>query len=76
MRAFVLIRIRAGEIVDVLRQLRTVAGVVEARGTYGPYDAIAVVEIADTARLGRTVAMEIQTLPGVLETVSCLDMGL
>lgn len=76
MRAFVLIRIRAGDIVDVLRQLRTVAGVSEARGTFGPYDAIAVVEISDTALLGRTVAMEIQTLPGVLETVTCLDMGL
>jgi hypothetical protein len=35
MRAFVLVRIRVGEIVPVLRQLRTVAGVVEARATFG-----------------------------------------
>jgi DNA-binding Lrp family transcriptional regulator len=76
MRAFVLVRIRAGEIAEVLRQLRTVPGVVEVRGTFGPYDAIAVLEASDPARLGRTVAMEIQTVPGVTETLTCLDMGL
>jgi DNA-binding Lrp family transcriptional regulator len=76
MRAFVLVRIRVGEIAPVLRQLRTVAGVVEARATFGPYDAIAVLEAGDSAQLGRMIAMEIQTIPGVTETLTCLDMGL
>jgi uncharacterized protein with GYD domain len=50
--------------------------VVEARATFGPYDAIAVLEAGDSAQLGRMIAMEIQSIPGVIETLTCLDMGL
>jgi DNA-binding Lrp family transcriptional regulator len=72
MKAYVLIKVRAGEIPDVVKNLRTVEGVVEAHMTLGPYDAIAVIETADVARLGAITARKIQPIPGVEQTLTCL----
>ncbi len=72
MKAFVLIKIRAGEVKEVVRQLRKVDGVVEAHMTFGPYDAIAVVETGDISRLGSITASAIQPIPGVEQTLTCL----
>ncbi len=46
--------------------------VVEAHSILGPYDIIAVVEAGDTNQMGRLVNVEIQVIPGVLETLTCL----
>ena len=46
MKAYVMIKIRAGEVKEVVHQLRKVQGVVEAHMTFGPYDAVAVIEFA------------------------------
>jgi DNA-binding Lrp family transcriptional regulator len=72
MKAYILIEIRTGEVRQVVRQLRRVEGVVEASMIFGPYDAIAVVETKDVQDLGDTIASEIQPIPGVLETLTCL----
>jgi DNA-binding Lrp family transcriptional regulator len=72
MKAYIMIKIRAGEVKDVVHQLRKVDGVVEAHMTFGPYDAVAVVETADIARLGAITASEIQPIPGVEQTLTCL----
>jgi len=72
MRAYVLINVRAGEIREVVRQLARVEGVSEATMTFGPYDAVAVVEAADVAGVGRVLATGIQPIPGVTETLTCL----
>ncbi|HMK08330.1 MAG TPA: Lrp/AsnC ligand binding domain-containing protein [Anaerolineales bacterium] len=72
MRAFVLIQVRTGEIRQVVRQLARVDGVVEATMTFGPYDAVAVVEAPDVAGIGRVMAAGIQPIPGVTETLTCL----
>jgi len=72
MRAYVLINVRAGEIREVVRQLARVEGVSEATMTFGPYDAVAVVEAADVAGVGRVMATGIQPIPGVTETLTCL----
>ena len=72
MKAYIMIKIRAGEVKDVVHQLRKVQGVVEAHMTFGPYDAVAVVETADIARLGAITASEIQPIPGVEQTLTCL----
>lgn len=76
MKAYIMIKIRAGEVGDVVRQLRKVSGVVEAHMTFGPYDAVAVVEAADIARLGVITASEIQPIPGVEQTLTCLAVDL
>jgi len=72
MKAYVLIKIRAGEVKDVVRQLRRTNTVVEANMTFGPYDAVAVVDSSDLSALGALIASAIQPIPGVEQTLTCL----
>jgi DNA-binding Lrp family transcriptional regulator len=72
MKAYVLINIRAGEIAEVVRQLRRVEGVMEAHMTFGPYDAVAEVAAESVNHLGQTLALHIQPVPGVMETLTCI----
>ncbi|NUQ58537.1 MAG: Lrp/AsnC ligand binding domain-containing protein [Anaerolineales bacterium] len=72
MKAYVMIRIRAGEVKEVVAHLRKITGVKEAHMTFGPYDAVAVVETEDVAKLGQITASEIQPIPGVEQTLTCL----
>ncbi len=73
MQAYVLIKIRAGEIPEGVRQLRAVKGIVDATATLGPYDAIARIEGSDLEAIGRIVTWDIQSIPGVLDTLTCLQ---
>ena len=52
MKAYILIDIRIGELHQAIRQLRQVEGVVSACMTFGPYDAVAVMEAEDIKSLG------------------------
>lgn len=72
MKAFVLIKIRAGEVREVIRQLRKVDTVVEAHMTFGPYDGVAVIEAADLNAVGSLIALAIQPIPGIEQTLTCL----
>jgi DNA-binding Lrp family transcriptional regulator len=71
-KAYILINIRTGEIHNVVRQLERVEGVIDANMTFGPYDAVAVVEAKDIPHLGRILDTAIQPIPGVIETLTCL----
>jgi len=46
--------------------------VTEATMTFGPYDAVAVIEAEDVNAVGMILANGIQPVPGVLETLTCL----
>jgi DNA-binding Lrp family transcriptional regulator len=72
MKAYVMIKIRAGEVKEVVNHLHKVDGVVEAHMTFGPYDAVAVIEVPDIAKLGAVTALAIQPIPGVEQTLTCL----
>lgn len=72
MKAYVLIKVRAGEVPEVVKALRLVEGVREAHMTFGPYDAVAVVETDDVADLGAITSAKIQPIPGVERTLTCL----
>jgi DNA-binding Lrp family transcriptional regulator len=72
MKAYVLINIRTGDVKEVVKNLRRVQGVVEANMTFGPYDAVAVVETDDISGVGTILAGSIQPIPGILETLTCL----
>jgi len=72
MKAYIMIKIRSGEVKNVVHELRTIEGVIEAHMTFGPYDAVAVVEAADLAKLGAITALKIQPIPGVEQTLTCL----
>jgi DNA-binding Lrp family transcriptional regulator len=72
MKAYVLINIRPGDLRDVIRQLKKVPGVVDANMTFGPYDAVAVIEANDINQIGKLISSEIQPIPGVTQTLTCL----
>jgi DNA-binding Lrp family transcriptional regulator len=72
MKAYILINIRTGEVRQVVRQLRRVEGVRDAQMTFGPYDAVAIVEADDLNKIGRILAAAIQPIPGVERTLTCL----
>lgn len=72
MKAYVMIKVRAGEIKEVISQLRKVDGVIEAHMTFGPYDAVAVIDVPDIAKLGSVTALAIQPIPGIEQTLTCL----
>ena len=74
MKAYILIEIRTGELREVMKQMRRVDGVVEVSMTFGPYDAVALVEAEDVNQIGRIMANDIQPIPGVLETLTCLAL--
>ena len=72
MKAFVLIHIRTGDVKEVVKNLRSIEGVMEANMTFGPYDAVAVIEVDDINAVGTVLANKIQPIPGVLDTLTCL----
>jgi len=72
MKAYVLIKVRIGEIGEIVRNLRRVSTVKEANMTFGPYDAVAIVEATDLEHLGRVLANDIQPIPGIIETMTCM----
>jgi len=72
MKAYVLIKIRTGEVKQVVRQLRKAEGITEAHMTFGPYDAVAIIESTDLNGLGNLIASSVQPIPGVEETLTCI----
>ena len=74
MKAYVLITIRTGEIRDVMRQLKKVESVKEVNMTFGPYDAVAIIQAQDVNDLGHILAGEIQPIPGITQTLTCLAL--
>lgn len=76
MKGYVLIKIRAGEVKEVVRQLRKTDQIVEANMTFGPYDAVAVIEAPDISAIGNLIASAIQPIPGVEQTLTCLAVDI
>ena len=72
MKAFVLIKIRAGDVNDVVSQLRGIPSVSEAHMTFGPYDAVAVIDSSDLSSIGTLISSSIQPIDGVEQTLTCL----
>lgn len=72
MKAYIMLKIHVGEIPQVVRHLSRIDGVKEAHMTFGPYDAVAVINTPDIAKLGKILSEEIQPIPGVIETLTCM----
>ena len=76
MQAYVLIKIRTGEVREVVRQLRRINNITEANMTFGLYDAVAIVKVDNLNQLGQIIATQVQPIPGVSETLTCLAVEL
>ncbi len=74
-RAYILIETSVGTTKDVVKQLRSHRGVRTADTVTGPYDVIAVVEAEDLNAVGDLVTRRIQTLDGIVRTMTCLTVG-
>ena len=69
--AYVLIKIKAGKIRDVLKQLRKIHEIRHIDPVTGPYDIIGFVEAPDLATLGKLVLDKIQAIEGIEDTLTC-----
>jgi len=76
MKAYVLIKVRSGEVKAVVNELRKMENVVEANMTFGPYDAVVIIEASDIGSLGSLIASSIQPIPGVDQTLTCIAVDI
>ena len=74
-KAYVLIETSVGMTKDVVTQLRSHRGVRTADTVTGPYDVIAVGKAGDLNAVGDLVTRRIQTLDGIVRTMTCLSVG-
>ncbi len=72
MRAYVLVHVRSGEEREVVTLLKGVPGILRADFTFGPYDVISEIEVADLKSVGNLVSGTIRAAPGVVDTLTCL----
>jgi DNA-binding Lrp family transcriptional regulator len=72
MKAIVLIKFNTGDLEDAFKDLKRLRSVTEAHLTFGPYDAIAIIQADHLNSLGQIVASELQLIPGLVETCTCL----
>ena len=74
-KAYVLLEAQAGKTDDALLKIKQIKGVSEVSLVTGPYDLILLVEAEDLKSLGRIVNEQIQAIPGVTKTITCVIIG-
>ena len=76
MKAYILINVRIGAIAEVLRNLRKLPNVQSAEMTFGEYDVIAVIQVPDLDALAQLISNEIQVIPDITHTITCLAVDI
>ncbi len=71
-KAYVLIETESGKTRDIANVVAGIKGVKQADVVTGPYDIIAHVEGADLEAIGEIVTNQLQSVPGVIRTLTCL----
>ena len=71
LRSYVLIQTETGRATDVTRTIRGVPGVISTETVTGPYDVVVLIEAADVDALGRLVVTAIQSVEGIVRTLTC-----
>ncbi len=74
-KAYVLLEAQAGKTDDALLRIRQINGVRDVSLVTGPYDLILHIEAEDLKILGRIVNEQIQAIPGVTKTITCVIIG-
>jgi DNA-binding Lrp family transcriptional regulator len=70
-RAYVLIQTDTGRAADVAGSISGLSGVISTEAVTGPYDVVVFVEAEDVDALGRLVVTAIQSVEGVVRTLTC-----
>ena len=71
MRAYVLIQTDTGRAADVAGAIRDLSGVISTEAVTGPYDVVVFVDAEDVDALGRLVVTAIQSVEGIVRTLTC-----
>ena len=71
-RAYILIETQVGKSRDVVTALRSLSGVPSADIITGDFDIIAMVEAADMVSMADLVTGRVQSIPGVIRTITCV----
>ena len=71
MRAYVLIQTDTGRAADVAGSIRGLSGVISTEAVTGPYDVVVFVEAEDVDALGQLVVTAIQSVEGIVRTLTC-----
>lgn len=72
MKAYVLITTKTSQVNQALASVREISKVKEADAVTGPFDIIALVKGADMKEIGDIVVNEVQKIPGISRTLTCL----
>lgn len=73
-RAYILIEALPGKALELVNNIRGVAGVKTVHLVTGPYDVIAFVEAADLKALGDVIVKKIQATGFVARTLTCITV--
>jgi DNA-binding Lrp family transcriptional regulator len=70
-QAYILIQTEVGKAAQVAKEVRDIAGVMEAEDVTGPYDVIVRAEAKNVDELGKLVVARIQGVDGITRTLTC-----
>jgi DNA-binding Lrp family transcriptional regulator len=70
-QAYILIQTEVGKAAQVAKEVRDIAGVMEAEDVTGPYDVIVRAEAKNVDELGKLVVARIQGVEGITRTLTC-----
>lgn len=71
-KAFVLIVVDPAKTMDVYRNLSAVEGISEVYQVMGPYDIVAVVEVANLTDVPAVISKHIRAVEGIESTTTCV----
>ncbi len=74
--AYILIEAKAGGLEEAANRISEIEGLREIDAVTGPYDAIAYAEAPTPDDLGRLVVSELQKVPGIYKTLTCMVVDL
>jgi DNA-binding Lrp family transcriptional regulator len=72
--AYIFVNVKSGNAMNAVGEVRNLKGVKQAHLVTGLHDIIAYVEADDVNSLGKMVVTQIQKVPGVDRTVTCLTV--
>jgi DNA-binding Lrp family transcriptional regulator len=70
-KALVLLTLEPDAGTGVIEDIRKTEGVIETQFLYGPYDAYAMIEAADSAELQDIVIDNLRLIEGIRSTMTC-----
>jgi DNA-binding Lrp family transcriptional regulator len=73
-RAYILIEALPGKALELVNNIRNLAGIKTVHLVTGPYDVIAFVEAADLKALGDVIVKKIQATGFVARTLTCITV--